>query len=117
MNFEEIRSLVARGESETLEFKTTTGGRREAARTVCAMLNLRGGHVLFGVTPDGQVVGRSVSGRTAERVADEIRRIDPPAFPSINLTPVEREREWFGVRILRESSHSFYAIVAFMDAQ
>ena len=93
MNLEAIRSLVAQGESETLEFKATTGGRREAARTVCAMLNHRGGHVLFGVTPDGQVVGQSVGGRTVERVADEIRRIDPPAFPSIDLTPVEGERE------------------------
>ena len=93
MNLDAIQSLVAQGESETREFKATTGGRREAARTVCAMLNHRGGHVLFGVTPDGQVVGQSVSGRTVERVADEIRRIDPPAFPSIDLTPVEGERE------------------------
>ena len=47
----QIRALAAAGESETLEFKHTTGTRREAAQTVCAMLNQRGGHVLFGVTP------------------------------------------------------------------
>lgn len=93
MNLEDIRLLVAQGESETLEFKATTGGRREAARTVCAMLNHRGGLVLFGVTPDGQVVGQSVSGRTVERVTDELRRIDPPAFPAIDRIPVEGERE------------------------
>ena len=93
MNLEDIRLLVAQGESETLEFKATTGGRREAARTVCAMLNHRGGLVLFGVTPDGQVVGQSVSGRTVERVTDELRRIDPPAFPTIDRIPVEGERE------------------------
>ena len=46
-----ITGLVAAGESETPEFKSTTGTRREAAKTVCAMLNQQGGQVLFGVTP------------------------------------------------------------------
>ena len=42
------------GESETLERKNTTGGRREAARTICVMLNQRGGYVMscFGVNTD-----------------------------------------------------------------
>ena len=39
MTAERIATVVAAGESETLEFKSTTGARREAARTVCAMLN------------------------------------------------------------------------------
>ena len=39
MNAEELLQLVAQGESETLEFKRTTGQKREAARTLCAMLN------------------------------------------------------------------------------
>ena len=34
MDFELITTLVGSGESETLEFKATTGSRREAARTV-----------------------------------------------------------------------------------
>ena len=43
MTIDEIRALVASGESETLEFKSTTGARREAVETVCAMLNQKGG--------------------------------------------------------------------------
>ena len=39
MTLDEITSLVAAGESESLEFKTTTGTRRKAVETVCAMLN------------------------------------------------------------------------------
>ena len=58
MTLEYITSLIATGESETLEFKQTTGRRREATRTMCAMLNHRGGHVLFGVTPGGEVTGQ-----------------------------------------------------------
>jgi ATP-dependent DNA helicase RecG len=50
----DIESWVRGGESETLELKRTTGERREAARTICAMLNHRGGRVIFGVEPDGR---------------------------------------------------------------
>ena len=41
MTVERIASIVAAGESEVLEFKSTTGTRREATQTVCAMLNKR----------------------------------------------------------------------------
>ena len=53
MTPEQITSWIAPGESEMLEFKRTTGQRREAVRTVCAMLNHRGGRMLFGVAHDG----------------------------------------------------------------
>ena len=53
-----ISALAAAGESETLEFKATTGARREAAMTVCAFLNQSGGQVLFGVRQDGSVAGQ-----------------------------------------------------------
>ena len=86
MTPEQIRALAAAGESETLEFKHTTGTRREAAQTVCAMLNQRDGHVLFGVTAAGDVVGQQVSERTIEEVSAEIQRIDPPAFPAVERT-------------------------------
>ena len=84
MTPEQITALAATGESETLEFKSTTGTRREAAQTVCAMLNQRGGHVLFGVTPTGDVAGQQVSERTIEEVSAEVQRIDPPAFPAVS---------------------------------
>ena len=54
----DITAWAAEGESETLELKRSTGRRREAARTLCTMLNHRGGRVLFGVEPDGRVVGQ-----------------------------------------------------------
>ena len=86
----QITALAATGESEVLEFKGTTGTRREALRTVCAMLNQRGGHVLFGVAPTGNVVGQQVSERTIEEVSAEIQKIDPPAFPAIEHPLIAR---------------------------
>ena len=57
------------------------------------MLNQRGGHVLFGVTPQGEAAGQQVSERTIEALSAELGRIDPPAFPSIERLPVTEERE------------------------
>jgi len=82
MTSDRISELVAAGESETLEFKSTTGQRSDAAKSLCAMLNLHGGHVLFGVTPEGAVVGQQVSEDTIEKVSSEIQRIEPRTFPS-----------------------------------
>ena len=61
--------------------------------TVCAFLNQRGGQVLFGVTEAGVVVGRQVSDRTIEELSAELRRIDPPAFPTVERVPVDGARE------------------------
>ena len=59
MTRETITTLAASGESETLEFKASTGTRREATMTVCAFLNQDGGQALFGVTQAGVVVGQA----------------------------------------------------------
>ena len=93
MTPEQIAALVASGESETLEFKETTGTRREAAQTVCAFLNQRGGQVLFGVTPAGLLVGQQVGERTIEELSAELQRIDPPAFPAVERVRLDGGRE------------------------
>ena len=93
MNIDDIRRLATAGESETLEFKKTTGMRVEAAKTVCAMLNHRGGQVLFGVTQDRRVVGQQVSDRTIERISAEVQRIEPSALPTIAQVAVDAQRE------------------------
>ena len=103
MTPERIAALAATGESETLEFKLTTGTRREAARTVCAMLNQRGGHVLFGITPEGEVLGQQVSERTIEEVSAEVQEIDPPAFPTVERVQVKGDLEVVVIRVSQGS--------------
>ena len=101
MTPEQLATLAAGGESETLEFKRSTGGRREAARAVCAMLNHRGGHVLFGVTPEGSLVGQDVSDRTIEQVSQEMARIDPPVHSPIEQVPLPNGRHVLVVSVSR----------------
>ena len=94
-----IAALAAAGESETLECKLNTGTRREAARTLCAMLNQGGGCVLFGIAPDGRVVGQQVNEGTIEKLSAELQRITPQAFPSIERVPAAGGREIIAVAV------------------
>ena len=104
MTLDNITALAASSESETLEFKSSTGTRREAAETLCAMLNQAGGQILFGVAPEGRVVGQQVSERTMEEVSAEIQRIDPPVFPEIERVGVSENLEVIAVRVNRGDS-------------
>ena len=101
MTPDDIATMAARGESETLELKSTTGERREAAKTACAMLNHQGGLIIIGVAPDGKVAGQQVGESTIEHLASEFQQIDPPAFPSIERIPVEADREALLIRVSR----------------
>ena len=99
MTPDQIAEIVATGESDMLEYKSTTGTRREAAATVCAMLNQRGGLVFFGITADGHVAGQQASEQTVEKVSTEFRRIDPPAFPEIERVRLDGQLEVVVVRV------------------
>lgn len=95
----QVRAWAASGESEVLEYKRTTGECRAAMQTLCAMLNNRGGRVLFGVEPNGQVVGQQIGDQTIEGVVQEIRKIDPPVFPVIDQIAVADGREVLAITV------------------
>jgi len=88
MTPDQIAAWAAAGESEMMEFKRSTGELRTGARSLCAMLNHRGGRVLFGVEDKGRVVGQQVRDHTIEELAQELRQIDPPAFPTVDRVPL-----------------------------
>lgn len=103
LTLEQIKDLARAGESEILEFKRSTAEDKAAARAVCAMLNHRGGRVLFGVTQGlhGGVLGQDVGEQTIERVAQRLQGIEPPAFPSIDRVPAGKGREVVVVSVSR----------------
>ena len=93
MTRDEIQQIVESGESETVEFKKTTGQRRRAAETACGMLNAKGGFVLFGVTPAGQIRGQEVSEDTLEDVVSELRKIEPSIVIQPETVSVSESRD------------------------
>jgi len=84
----EVEELVGRGESETVEFKRSTGELREALQTVCAFLNHLGGVVVIGVTGDGSVAGQDVTDKTLREIGDGITHLDPSPKVDITTVPV-----------------------------
>lgn len=79
MTRESLQSLIAHGESETLEFKRSTAELRRVGETLCAFLNGDGGKVLIGVGPDGKLVGQEVADITLRDIAAMLGRFEPPA--------------------------------------
>ena len=99
MTLAELKRLVAKGESERVEFKRSTGTRNEATRTVCAMLNGMGGFVVFGVDDKGELLGQEIGQRTVEEVTNELARIEPPAFPEVEKVPFKEGRSFIVLRV------------------
>ena len=93
MNLADVQRLAAQGESGEAEFKKSTAQLRRAAETLCGFLNTNGGHVLFGVSPDGTVVGQDVADSTLRDVAATLARFEPPAPISIERVPLEPRGE------------------------
>ena len=88
-----IQAWTSSGESEILELKRSTAERREAAKSVCAMLNHRGGQVIIGVQPDGTIVGQQIGEHTIEQLTQDLRNIDPAVTPTIDRQDIGDGRE------------------------
>ncbi len=72
-------------ESETLEFKKTTGELKEAMISISSILNKHGvGTLYFGVKPNGDVVGQDVSESSLRDVSRFVYEfIKPQIYPMI----------------------------------
>ena len=81
MDRTDVEKLVAEGESDELEFKTSTGQLTRAGETLCAFLNARmgRGRLLFGISSDDKVVGQAVSDKTRRDIAAVLAKIEPHA--------------------------------------
>lgn len=90
MTLAEIADLVTGGESETLEFKKTTGSLNSGMQTLCAMLNGKGGKLIFGVTPEGDITGQSFSDATLRDIYQSLSEIKPAVLPQVTRVEVSR---------------------------
>lgn len=73
-------------ETETLEFKKSTGEIKEAMASIAAILNKNGvGTLYFGVKPNGDVIGQNVSESSLRDVSRTVyESIKPQIYPAIN---------------------------------
>lgn len=99
MSLDELRRLVAEGESDCLEFKETTGQRVEACRTLCAFLNGDGGTVIFGVSRKGALTGQLVGDETRRDLARAFCDIEPGIEISTEYVAVDDSHQAIVCRV------------------
>ncbi len=87
---ENLIKLIAKGESQTLEFKESFAQKEKILETICAFANTKGGTVLVGVSDKGEIIGTVVGKGTLEKIPQKIKEnFDTCVFPSINVEEVE----------------------------
>jgi ATP-dependent DNA helicase RecG len=88
MKRQDLIQPVQQGEGLSLEFKHSTGELRQALETVCGFLNTKGGRIIIGVGPRGEIRGQQVSDQTLQEIAQGFARFEPPVLPAIERIPL-----------------------------
>lgn len=87
MTATELKKLIRKGESNSLEFKSNFSN--EAIETIAAFSNTHGGTVLLGVSDSGVVTGLSLTDKTAQQWLNEIKtKTTPSITPDIETAQV-----------------------------
>lgn len=86
-----VRSILRRGVSERSEFISSINHLDDIGRTVCAMLNGRGGILHVGISNNG-IIESGISSRDARRVCQYLQgKIIPEALIDIGIEDVDGE--------------------------
>jgi ATP-dependent DNA helicase RecG len=84
----DVAEMVRKGESDTLEFKSTFD--REAIETLTAFANTNGGLLLVGVQDSGVVIGTTVGKETVQNWINQIKMATMPSIiPDVEILTVD----------------------------
>jgi len=85
-----LEKLIKMKESETLEFKKSTGEWKEIIKTISAFANTRGGKIIIGVSKSGRFLGVEIGKDTIECLTNQIvQNTDPKAHPRITIQKLD----------------------------
>ncbi len=90
MTYKDVLRLIEEGEGFEIEFKRKVSTPEKIARTLIALANTKGGHILFGVDDDGSIVG-------VESEKSEVELIEqagsvycvPAIHPIVDIVPFD----------------------------
>lgn len=99
MTIDDIKTIIAKDESRTLELKSTTGELIKGMQTLCAFLNTDGGWLFFGITPKLQILGQNTTHTTQQEIAREIRKIEPAVNLPIKIVEVPGRKDCYVIGI------------------
>ena len=100
ITFEEITHLTASKESNSLEFKETTGQLTRGMESGCAFMNsANGGYLLFGINDKGKITGQEVSDKTKKEIAGALRKFEPAIFVDVQYIPIPTHKDKYIIAI------------------
>lgn len=88
----DLKKLISKGESETLEFKESLQLKDEIGETISAFSNSNGGIILIGVSDKKKIKGIQIGKKTTIDLAEYIKRnTDPQIFPEIKVRKIDNK--------------------------
>ena len=88
MDLQQIKSLIADGESRTIEYKKSIAELEKLGKAICGMLNVRGGYAFIGITDSGKIIGTEVVDATKKKLTEFCNHFDPWINLDIDYVPV-----------------------------
>lgn len=89
----DMPKLLIAGESETVEFKKSTGEWKEIVETVSAFANTRGGTILVGIDKKGIIVSCDIGKGTVEDLINKVLiNIEPKLYPEVNVETITKKK-------------------------
>lgn len=105
MTIDDIKKLIAKDETRTLELKKTTGELNRGLETACAFLNSDGGWLMFGITPSLKIDGQNVTDNTRQEIGNALRKIEPAIDVDVKYIELPDKPDFYVIAIYFDSNN------------
>jgi ATP-dependent DNA helicase RecG len=102
MNITEMQSIVSRGESKTVEYKSTIAALEKLGQTLSGMLNTDGGYGFIGIADSGKIIGTEVNDSTRKKLTAFCNDFDPSPDLKIDYVQIPNTDKYVIVFICKQ---------------
>jgi len=93
MNKRDVLKPIEKGESDTLEFKSSLADINKIVEDISGFSNSRSGKILIGISNSGKVLGIEIGKDTVERLANKIvSNTEPKVYPNISVKEIDAKK-------------------------
>ncbi len=110
MNPNELIQIIDQDEGQYSDFKLESEKQIDLAEGIMAFANAEGGHLLVGVSDDGQIVGVENVKSVVDRLHAAARRIDPSLHAAVTVEQVQYEDKIVIVAQVPEGLEATYSL-------
>ena len=105
LTIDDIKKLIAKDETRTLELKKTIGELHKGMEAACAFLNSDGGWLMFGIAPSLKIIGQNVTDNTRQEVANALRKIEPAIDVEVKYIELPEKPDYYVIAIYFDSNN------------